>query len=210
MSMTSSQIPVAIVAKQPGAFVISELTYDFLALLPAREPLVTRGPRLHDTPEQRQGKVYAPDIPVRVEVEDAALRLAVSFVDDGSLVLAQGELKPLCVWLSNEGAQHVAEVYLVPGREDHVWIGGGASGSTLSAEVMRSSNSLVADDPFQIPLGGAGLAPGAQTTVNIHLHAGLTAGDASLSWVFVYRAVIVPLVRRHLACSWRLLPGGRV
>lgn len=115
-------MPLAIVCRQPASLIITEVAYDFLSLLPNTEPLRTRGRRLHDTPQQRLGKVYAPDLLIKVDVEDAGHRLSVNFADDGDLVFAQGECKQLRLWLSNEGTEEVGEVWMVAGVDDHVWV----------------------------------------------------------------------------------------
>jgi hypothetical protein len=60
--LTRSKIPMSILARQPMTLQISHVSYVFLSLLPAKEPLVSRGRRLQDTPHQRQNKVYSPDI----------------------------------------------------------------------------------------------------------------------------------------------------
>jgi hypothetical protein len=114
------QIPLGISVKKALKLTFTELVYDFMALLPAAESLSTRGRRLHATPAQRQEKTYAPDVPIAVEVEDAALRLSVSFVDDGPLSVFEGEHKAMQLWLSNEGAKDITEIYLVASPEDEV------------------------------------------------------------------------------------------
>lgn len=101
---------------------ITNVTYQFLSLLPATESLAIRGRRLHDTPLQRQTPTYAPDIILKVEVEDAAHRLQATFVDDRHLVLAQGEYKRMSVWLTNSGKRDISEIWLVPGSDDEVWL----------------------------------------------------------------------------------------
>jgi hypothetical protein len=101
---------------------IADVSYSFLSLLPAKESLVVRGPRLHDTPFQRQNKVYAPDVVVKVEVEDASQRLSAEFFDDNRLVLYHGERKQMRIWLSNVGTQAIGDIWLVGGQEDVFWV----------------------------------------------------------------------------------------
>jgi hypothetical protein len=101
---------------------ITDVSYSFLSLLPAKESLVTRGRRLQDTPSQRQNKVYAPDVVVKVEVEDAAQRLSAEFFDDNRLVLYHGERKQMRIWLSNVGTQAIGDIWLVGGLEDEFWV----------------------------------------------------------------------------------------
>lgn len=86
------------------------------------ESLATRGKRLNATPQQRQNKTYAPDVYFTVEVEDAGRRLQATFVDDRHLILAEGERKQMNIWLHNTGTQTINEVWLIPGREDELWV----------------------------------------------------------------------------------------
>ena len=102
---------------------ITHVSYMFLSLLPATEPLVLRGRRLQDTPHQRQNKVYAPDNAIKVEVEDAVQRLSVQFFDDSRLVLYHGECRQLRIWLSNIGTRAIGEIWLVSGEDDEFWVG---------------------------------------------------------------------------------------
>ena len=108
--------------RRPSKLKLTHVKYDFLSLLPVTEPLAIRGRRLNATPQQRQNKVYAPDIFLTVEVEDASRRLHATFVDDRHLVLAEGERKQMNMWLHNTGTQTINEVWIVSGREDELWI----------------------------------------------------------------------------------------
>lgn len=81
-----------------------------------------RGRRLHDTPAQRASKVYAPDVLIQVEVEEAGQRLHANLVDDRHPVLAQGEYKTLKLWLTNSGTRKIGELWLVYGEDDAVWL----------------------------------------------------------------------------------------
>ena len=101
---------------------ITDVSYSFLSLLPAKESLITRGRRLHDTPYQRQNKVYAPDVVVKVEVEDGSQRLSAEFFDDNRLVLYHGERKKMRIWLSNVGTRAIGDIWLVGGQEDEFWV----------------------------------------------------------------------------------------
>lgn len=83
---------------------------------------MTRGRRLQDTPFQRQNKVYAPDIVVKVEVEDCTQRLSAEFFDDNRLVLYHGERKQMRIWLSNVGTQAIGDIWLVGGHENEFWV----------------------------------------------------------------------------------------
>jgi hypothetical protein len=115
------QIPVSVKARRPTTLIITQVTYDFLSLLPSTESLASRGPRLQETAVQRQGATYAPPTQIKVEVEEASHKLIANFVDDKRLVLAQGEYKSMRVWLSNAGTVAISELWMVSGPEDQVW-----------------------------------------------------------------------------------------
>ncbi len=106
-------IPLSVKAKRPATLLITHASYEFLALLHTNEALATRGRRLQETPLQRQSKMYAPDVAIKVQVEDARQRLAVNFVDDDRLMLAHGECRVMHLWLSNLGTGPIDEVWLV-------------------------------------------------------------------------------------------------
>ncbi len=119
---------------------ISHVSYMFLSLLPAMEPLVSRGRRLQDTPHQRQNKIYAPDDVVKVEVEDAIQRLSAQFLDDSRLVLYHGECREMRIWLSNVGTQAISEIWLVGGEDDEFCVdqsGDPETGTRLMAPLLR-------------------------------------------------------------------------
>jgi trafficking protein particle complex subunit 8 len=101
---------------------ITHATYDFLGLLPCADSLAVRGRRLHDTAIQRQSKTYAPDVLIRVDVEDVPHRLLVDYVDDGPLYLAQGETRELQLRLANEGTSEISEMWMLAGSDILVWI----------------------------------------------------------------------------------------
>jgi hypothetical protein len=119
---------------------ISHVSYMFLSLLPAMEPLVSRGRRLQDTPHQRQNKIYAPDDVIKVEVEDAIQRLSAQFLDDSRLVLYHGECREMQIWLSNVGTQAISEIWLVGGEDDEFCVdqsGNPETGTRLMAPLLR-------------------------------------------------------------------------
>ena len=140
---------------------ITDVSYSFLSFLPAKESLATRGRRLHDTPLQRQNKVYAPDVVVKVEVEDATQRLSVEFFDDNRLVLYHGERKQMRIWLSNVGTQAIGDIWLVSGQEDEFWVeesGDQETGELFTSQFSppphltahsRSLGACLRDLPFQ-------------------------------------------------------------
>ncbi len=104
--------------------------YEFFSLLPAVESLAVRGRRLNDTPAQRQDKSYAPDVLIRIDVEEAGQRLHAHFVDERHLNLAQGEYKHQHVWLTNSGTRSIKELWVVTNQEDELWFDAGSSEST--------------------------------------------------------------------------------
>lgn len=67
--------------------------------------------------------MYAPDVLIKVEVEEASQKLVVNFVDDGQLVLAQGECKQMALWFSNAGTRGIDEVWMITAPEEEIWIG---------------------------------------------------------------------------------------
>ena len=91
-------------------------------MLPSTESLASRGHRLQDTTLQRQTATYSPETLIKVEVEEARHRLLANFVDDSRLVLAEGEVKQMRLWLSNAGARIIREIWMVAGPEDEVWL----------------------------------------------------------------------------------------
>ncbi|KAI0686194.1 ER-golgi trafficking TRAPP I complex 85 kDa subunit-domain-containing protein [Earliella scabrosa] len=115
-------IPIDVKCSRPASLVIAHATYEFFALLPCTESLAVRGRRLNDTPIQRQGKVYAPDILIKIEVEEAGQRLHAHFVDDRHLTLAQGKYKHQRVWLTNSETRSISELWLLTGEQDELWV----------------------------------------------------------------------------------------
>lgn len=102
---------------------VTDAKYDFLGLLSTSESLKCRGRRLHDTPLQRQHPTYTSDVVMQVEVVPSDYRLLVTCIDDGDLVLFQGQNKSIRFWLTNTGSQPIGEVWVVPGKDDEIWFG---------------------------------------------------------------------------------------
>ena len=115
---------------QPATLVVTHAVFEFFSLLPAAESLAVRGRRLNDTPLQRQGKVYAPDVLIKIEVEEAGQRLHAHFVDDRHLTLAQGEYKHQRVWLTNSGTRPIKELWVLAGEDDELWFDASSGDST--------------------------------------------------------------------------------
>ena len=157
-----------------------------------------RGRRLNDTPVQRQGKVYAPDVLIKVEVEEAGQRLHAHFVDDRHLILAQGEYKHQRVWLTNSGTRPISELWLLAGEEDEIWVDmesdnpDPSSSSPPTHEVIHSTNSLAPRKPYRIDLERIHSAPlfepGGEVQLSFILHAPYQ-GEQDLSILFVFREV---------------------
>lgn len=99
---------------------VTHITYTFLSLLPNTEPLTWRGARLHATPQQRQGKVYAPDQTVAIEVLPRGARLDVELAEADSRVMCLGELRNAIVRIENPsvggGAGAVRDIWTVIGE----------------------------------------------------------------------------------------------
>jgi trafficking protein particle complex subunit 8 len=124
MNLTSIlQIPVSLKSKVPTQLSITHAKYDFLGLLSVTESLASRGRKLHDTPLQRQQPTYAPDAIMQVEVVASYHKLIASYIEDGQLVLMQGENKSMRLLLTNAGSRPISEVWMVAGVEDEIWVG---------------------------------------------------------------------------------------
>ena len=117
------QIPVSLKSKFPTQLSVTHAKYDFLGLLSVTESLASRGRKLHDTPLQRQQPAYAPDVIMRVEVVASYHKLVASYIEDGQLVLIQGENKLMRLLLTNDGSRPISEVWMVAGAEDEIWVG---------------------------------------------------------------------------------------
>ncbi|KAH7928488.1 hypothetical protein BV22DRAFT_1082749 [Leucogyrophana mollusca] len=191
----SRTIPIAIKASRPASLSVTHATFNFLALLPSVESLARRGRRLQDTPQQRQTATYAPDVIIKVDVEEASQELAVTFAENGPLVLAEGECKEMKLWISNAGTRDIGEAWVVAGPDDQIWIDDPSTESPSSStdrasEILRSDNKLTPWTPHRIHLhaaaGSSTLAPGVHTAVNVTLHAGMAA-KRDLCLLFVYR-----------------------
>lgn len=213
MNLTSVlQIPVSLKSKVPTQLSITHAKYDFLGLLSVTESLASRGRKLHDTPLQRQQPTYAPDVIMRVEVVASYHKLVASYIEDGQLVLIQGENKSMRLLLTNAGSRPISEVWMVAGAEDEIWVGAtdndimqnraylnwevffffGDFVSRVVTEVIRSPNSLEPQKPFRLSLSGSNqssmLAPGNSVEVSFILHAE-TVGNHDLCLLFVFREV---------------------
>lgn len=198
------QIPVAVKSSRPASLQITHVVFDFLSLLPVSESLALRGKRLQDTSQQRQTKTYASAVHIKVDVEDAGRRLRANFVDDRHLILIEGEYKRLKLWMTNSGSKPIREIWMVPGREDELWLESdegndasvGSSYASALKETLSSSNSLRPREPYCLALDDSGeaseLAPGESMQVTLTLHAA-HAGERELGLLFVFREVCRPL-----------------
>lgn len=127
------QVSIAVNASQAASLIVPGITYDFLGLFPTRESLARRGRRLQDTLQQRQTVTYAPDILIRTDVEEASQELAVSFENNESLVLNEGEHKSMKLWMTNAGCKTIGEIWLVGGPDDQMWL---ESSESESREIL--------------------------------------------------------------------------
>ncbi|CAA7259922.1 unnamed protein product [Cyclocybe aegerita] len=207
----SITVSISLKCNRPAKLSITHATYDFLSMLPTKESLFTRGRRLRDTPQQRRTPTYAPDVLMQVEVVPSDHRLTVNFVDDGRLVLLQGENKTTRLWLTNAGSSPISEMWMVVGPDDEVLLGGEDEllECTTETEVFQSSNSLKPQPPLRIPLEGLDsetLQPGQSIEVPIIFHAEST-GSHELYLLFVYReAEAQPFYSTKLARSYEVTP----
>jgi len=133
---------------------------------------------------------YDSDVTVDVAVEDASQKLLVSFVDDSRLVLLQGECQRMSLWLSNTGTRVVDEVWMVAAPEDEIWVDfhptlNTSSAMVLSTEILHSSNSILPQPPFRIPLDKS-LVPGDSVEFSVILHADRVF-EHDLCLLFVFR-----------------------
>ena len=179
------------------------------------ESLASRGRKVHDTPLQRQQPTYAPDVIMQVEVVASYHKLVASYIEDGQLVLIQGENKLMRLLLTNAGSRPISEVWMVAGTEDEIWVGATDNdvmqdcaylnwevfffyGDFVSrvamgiTEVIRSPNSLEPQKPYRLSLSGSNqssmLEPGNSVEVSFILHAE-TIGNHDLCLLFVFREV---------------------
>ena len=216
MDLTSVlQIPISLKSKAPTQLSITHAKYDFLDLLSVTESLASRGRKLHDTPLQRQQPTYAPDVIMQVEVVASHHKLVASYIEDGQLVLMQGENKSMRLLLTNAGSRPISEVWMVAGAEDEIWVGAtdndvmqdcaylnwqvsfkkiGDGVAVELSEVILSPNSLEPQKPFRLSLSGSNqssvLEPGNSVEVSFILHAETIGnGNHDLCLLFVFGEV---------------------
>ncbi|EFI28666.1 hypothetical protein CC1G_13692 [Coprinopsis cinerea okayama7 len=183
----SRTIPIALKALKSGKFLISKVQYDFLGILSSTESLASRGRRLNDTLAQRQTPTYAPDVYLKVDVSPADNKLSVTFVDDGDLILKQGEIEEMKILLTNTGTKPINEVWLVLGGEEAVCIGEENERliSSSTSEIIRSKNTLGLPEPQRVPLD-VPLESGSYKELSVCLHADRT-GSHELLFLILYR-----------------------
>ena len=119
LTYLSPQIPLSVKSARPAKLVITHIQYEFLSTLFSTETLAP--------PERKPERQIA--LPC-VEIEEARHRMLADFVDDSRLVLAEGEVKELKIWLSNAGTSNIRELWVVAGADDDVWVD--IDGSTRS------------------------------------------------------------------------------
>lgn len=113
----------------PKALVFPSMSYSFLSLLPCTESLAIRGRRLNDTPVQRQGIVYAPDILLGTDVRESGVRLRAEFTSsneestDGIVTpVFDGELRRDKLSVTNYGSRSISDIWLILPSDGSVWI----------------------------------------------------------------------------------------
>ncbi|KAG8747243.1 hypothetical protein FRC10_001859 [Ceratobasidium sp. 414] len=176
---------MGLTAQSPGTLAVTHITYTFLSLLPATEPLAWRGTRLHATPQQRQGKIYAPDRAVRIEVLPRGARLEVELAEADSRVMCLGEMRNAVVRVENPlvggGAGVVRDVWIVMDHQGDI-------GS--STNVLSTRNTLDAPEPMSLPLdrltGSTLLAPGRHLDLQL-AYCGHEPGLHDISALLVFR-----------------------
>ena len=188
------------------------MCYDFLGLLPTYESLAVRGRRLQETAQQRQSKIYAPDILPKIQVEACDRRIGAAFTDDLTPILAHGETVTMNIQLENIGSVDVGEVWLVHGVGEEVWQGVDESisseysgslfqtpsnlthgkGSASSSKAMTIANSILPTPPCRIPLSIhydiPVLKPGINIDIPLTYHASRT-GENRLYFLLVFSEV---------------------
>ncbi|KAH8120206.1 ER-golgi trafficking TRAPP I complex 85 kDa subunit-domain-containing protein [Phellopilus nigrolimitatus] len=183
-------IPIAIKSRSPCSFKISRISYEFLGLLPASESLAVRGRRLQESALQRQSKMYAPDVLLKVQVEAAEHRLAAAFTDTQPRNLAHGEQATMSLQIENNGLRDIGEIWLVHGPSDEIWLGENQNISGNSFETITSSNCIRSPSPISVPLqsllGTPTLQPEETVDVPFVLHAAGT-GFLDLHFMIIYR-----------------------
>lgn len=203
---------------KPTKLKITRLTYSFFSLLPISESLAIRGQRLNDTPTQRQGVFYGPDVLKDVQVRESATRLEVMFSDPfhEGFTLGLGELKTLNLSVRNVGKTDVGDIFFVTNPDDALCV---MEESTCKSsfnqrptklisfvlldfehkpgipqvQVVSSANSMAPRGPFPLAVNQLQLSsqirPGETLNVPVIL-SGQFLGTHSVSLLVLYREVI--------------------
>ncbi|KDN42910.1 hypothetical protein RSAG8_06436, partial [Rhizoctonia solani AG-8 WAC10335] len=180
----------------PGMITISHITYRFLSLLPATEPLAWRGARLHATPQQRQGKLYGSDHIVRVQVLPRGARLDVELAEADSRTMCLGELRKAIMRLEHPvvggSTEPLTDIWVMMGEAgwptlpqclDHQ----DDTGSSTSDFVLR--NTLDPLSPMKLPLelmGSSSLGLGKHFDLQV-AYCGHEPGLHDVSILLVFR-----------------------
>ncbi|EJD04067.1 uncharacterized protein FOMMEDRAFT_106503 [Fomitiporia mediterranea MF3/22] len=170
-------VSIAIKSHSPCNLTITKVSYAFLGLLLASESLAVRGRRLQETALQRQNKMYAPDVLPNVQVEGREQRLAATYTDKQSAILASGEMIRISLRLENVGTKTIGEIWLVHGSSNELWLDSeeGESAPGSSNELLTSTNSIRPPTPLNIPLqallSSDNLQPGESVDIPLVLHA---------------------------------------
>lgn len=153
LAKESRMVSFAVKALAPTTLAVTHLKYDFLSLLPTQESLARRGRRLQETLQQRLSAMYAPDILLKVEVEDSNLELDVSFEMDEPLIVLEGEYKRMRAWMSNTGSRAIGEMWVLLGPEDQIVFDSAIENASHSLSgLFRTDNKLPQWTPFNVSL----------------------------------------------------------
>ena len=162
---------------------------------------------MQETLQQRLTATYAPDILLRVEIENSSLELDVSFEMDEPLRVLEGEYKRVKAWMSNAGSRTIGEVWVLAGPEDQIIFDSAVESVSRESpscillqiiavftlqsddlsELFPTDNKLPQWAPFNVPLGKE-LQP-SETTETLFTWRPISAANRCLSLLFIYREV---------------------
>jgi len=121
------QVPLCITSNSATTIKIANLNYSFFSLLPVSESLAVRGRRLQETPTQRRGTVYGPDVIPSVIVQQGGRRLEVSLTKSDKsargLSLAAGECAEFTMNLRNVGSGIVDDIWVIHSPDARIDLG---------------------------------------------------------------------------------------
>ncbi|KAL4070824.1 ER-golgi trafficking TRAPP I complex 85 kDa subunit-domain-containing protein [Scleroderma citrinum] len=146
----SRVVSFAVRAFESTTLTITYLKYNFLNLLPTQESLARRGRRLQETLQQRLSATYAPDILLKVDVEDSNVELDVSFEMDDPLMVLEGEYKRVKAWITNAGSKAIDEVWVLVGREDQIVFDSVVENISHGPSLFHTDNKFPEWTPYSV------------------------------------------------------------